>query len=85
MALRAARNGIQITENTHTSPRRRALRMVRKSLAGRYYQLLSGYAAIGSFLHERIAGPLRLESSDCRWCDSGKREPRHNLFTECQA
>ena len=29
--------------------------------------------------------PLRLESSECRWCGSGKREPRHHLFTDCLA
>ena len=39
--------------------RRKALRKVGKSLASRYYQLLSGYAAIGSFLNERMTGPLR--------------------------
>ena len=32
--------------------RRKALRRVRKSLASRYYQFLSGHAAIGSFLHK---------------------------------
>ena len=53
--------------------RRKPLRKVRKSLAGRYYQLLSGHAAIGSFLHERMIGPLRRESSERRWCGSGKR------------
>ena len=26
-----------------------------------------------------------MESSECRWCGSGKRESRHHLFTECQA
>ena len=36
---------------------RKALRKVRKSIAGRYYQPLSGHAAIGSSLHERMAGP----------------------------
>ena len=65
--------------------RRKAQHRVRKSLAGRYYQLLSGHAAIGSFLHERMTGPLRLESRECRWRSSGKRESRHHLFTECQA
>ena len=44
-----------------TGLRRRTLRRVRKSLAGRYYQLLSGHAAIGSFLHERMVEALRLE------------------------
>ena len=65
--------------------RRQALRGVRKSLASRYYQLLSGHAAISSFLHERMMGPPRRESSDCRWCGSGKRESRHHLFIECRA
>ena len=47
--------------------RRRMLRWVRKSLAGRYYQLLSGHASIGSFLHERAGS---VESSACWWCES---------------
>ena len=65
--------------------RRQALRRVRKSLASRYYELLSDHAAIGSFLHERLTGPLRRESSECQWCDSGRRESRHHLFVECKA
>ena len=64
--------------------RRKALRRVRKSLVSRYYQLLSGHAAIGSFLHERMMGPLHLESDRCRWCNSGARESRHHLFVECR-
>ena len=48
--------------------RRKAMRRVRKSLASRYYQLLSRHAAIRSFLQERITGPLHLESGRCRWC-----------------
>ena len=65
--------------------RRIALCRVRKALAGRYYQLLSGHAAIGSFLHGRMAGPQRLESDECWWCGCGKRQMRHQLFTECRA
>ena len=38
--------------------RRKPLRRARKALANRYYQLLLGHAAIGSFLHERMAGLL---------------------------
>ena len=69
-----------------SSLRRRALRGARKSLAGRYnYQLLSGHAPIGSFLHERMTGLLCRGSSQRRWCDSGRRESRHHLFTECRA
>ena len=65
--------------------RRKALRRVRKPLTSRYYQPLSGNAAIGSFLHERMTGPLRRESSECWWCSSGKRESRYHLFVECKA
>ena len=56
---------------------RRQLRRARKSLASRYYQLLSGHAAIGSFLHERMSGAQRWESSECWWCNCG--------FVECKA
>ena len=58
-----------------TGLRRKALRKVRKPLAGRYYmyQLFSDHAAIGSFLHKRMTGALRLESSECWRCGSGRR------------
>ena len=45
--------------------RRRMLRRVPKSVAQWYYQLLSGHAAIGSFLHDRMTGPQRLETDEC--------------------
>ena len=65
--------------------RRRALRRIRKATAQRYYQLLSGHAAIGSFLHDRMTGPQRLESDECWWYNCGKWQPRHHLFVECRA
>ena len=65
--------------------RRKSLHHVRKSLASLHYRLLSGHAAIGSFLHERMTGPLSRESSECRWCRCGKRESRYHLFVECRA
>ena len=68
-----------------TGLRRKTLWRVWKALARRYYQLLSGHAAIESFLHERMTGALRLESSECRWCGNGKRESRPHLLMECQA
>ena len=67
------------------TPAMTTLRRVGKSLASRYYQLLSGHAAIGSFLHERVTGPLSRESSKCRWCSCGRRESRHHLLVECKA
>ena len=68
-----------------TGLRRRALRRVRKSTAQRCYQLLSGHAAIGSSLHDRMTGPQRQETDECWWCNCGKRQSRHHLFTECRA
>lgn len=68
-----------------TGLRRKALRKEKKSVASRYYQLLSGHAATASFLNERMMGHLCLESNECRWCGSRARESRHHLFVECKA
>ena len=56
-------------ERRYTPPggldfRKRGVRKVRKSTAQRYYQLMSGHAAIGSFLHDRMSGPHRLDSDE---------------------
>ena len=64
--------------------RRKALRRVRKSLASRYYQLLSGHSAIGSFLHE-MTGPLGREPGECRHYSYGEKESLHHLFVEWRA
>ena len=68
-----------------TGFRQRALRRVRNSTAQRYYQLLTGHAAIGSFLHDRMAGPQRLDTDECCWYSCGRRQSRHHLFTERRA
>ena len=46
---------------------------------------MSGHAAIGSFLHDRITGPQCLESDECWWCNCGRRQSRFHLFVECRA
>ena len=61
------------------------MRSVRKHMAQRYYQLLTGHAAIRSFLHDRMTGPQRLESDNSWWCNCGRRQSRHHLFAECRA
>ena len=61
--------------------RRKLLRRMRKFLTGHYYQLLSGHATIGTYLHDRIQ---RTDTSECWWCSSGELQSRH-LFTRCQA
>ena len=65
--------------------RRRALRRVWNATTQRCYQLLSGHAAIGSFLHDRMTGPQRLESDECWWCNCGRRQSPHHSFVECRA
>lgn len=58
--------------------RHRLLRWTSKSVAGRYYQLLSGHAAIGPCL----GGNIHKTADDrCWWC-GGKKQTRHHLFTE---
>ena len=62
--------------------RRRLLRKTPKSVAGRYYQLLPGHAAIGPYLKDRIG---RATDDKCWWYGGGKQQTRHHLFTECRA
>ena len=60
--------------------RRPQLRRVRKTLAGHYYQLLSGHAATGTY--RRRFG--RASTDECWWCTSGESQSRHHLFTRCR-
>ena len=57
------------------------MRRVRKTLAGRYYQLLSGHAETGThrFRFDRADTP------QCWWCASGEPQSRHHLFIRCAA
>ena len=58
------------------------LRYERKALAGRYYQLLSGHAATGDYLCNKIH---KLASERCWWCGQDERQTRHHLFVNCAA
>ena len=61
-------------------PRIRALlRKTRKSVAARYFQLLSGHAMIAPFLKDRWGWT---DSDKCWWCEGG-RQSRDHLFKEC--
>ena len=60
---------------------RRLPRRARKSVASRYYQLLSGHAAIGPYPRDKI----RKTDDDRCWCREGKKQTRHHLFTGCRA
>ena len=51
-------------------------------MAGRYYQLLTGNAAIGPYLRDKIG---KADSDRCWRCEGGKRQIRHHLFTEYRA
>ena len=55
--------------------RRTQLRRVKKTLAGRYYQLLSGHAETGTHRH-RFG---RADTPACWWCASGEPQSRHHL------
>ena len=59
---------------------RKALARVRKELAGRYYQLLSGHAAMA----ERLLRVGQASSDQCFWCGSGERQARFHLFVKCR-
>ena len=50
-----------------------------KTLAGRYYQLLSGHAEAGT----RRLRFGKTDTADCWWCMSGEPQSRHHLFTRC--
>ena len=58
------------------SNRRRLLRRTPKSVAGRYYQLLSGHAVIGPYLKDNIHKEV---DDKCWWCGGGKKQTRHHL------
>ena len=60
--------------------RRPQPRQVRKTLAGRYCQLLSGHAATGA--HRLRFGMT--DTSECWWCAGGEPQSRHHLFTRCR-
>ena len=59
------------------SLRRPPHRRARKTLAGRFYQLLSGHAATGT--HRKRFG--RADTDESWWCMSGEPQSRHHLFT----
>ena len=60
-------------------PRRRQLGGTQKELAGRFYQLLSGHASIGFFLHRRGT----VDDDTCWLCDTGQRQTRFHLVARC--
>ena len=62
--------------------RRQHLRRERKELAGRYYQFLSGHAAIGAYLRDKLH---KIDSDKCWWCDTGQRQSRFHLVARCPA
>ena len=51
-----------------------------KELAGRFYQLLSGHAAVA----EHLVRVGQADMDTCFWCGSGERQTRHHLFIKCR-
>jgi hypothetical protein len=70
----------------YTPPRkpglRSHLRSERKSVAARYYQLLTGHTLIAPFMKEKLK---KIDPNQCWWCESGRRQTREHLFKECSA
>jgi ribonuclease HI len=56
------------------------LRNVKKEVASRYYQFLTGHALTAPYLKEKLK---KQDSDECWWCESGKRQTREHLFKEC--
>ena len=63
-----------------TGRMRKALNRVRKETASRFYQLLSGHAAVA----EHLVGVGQASSISCFWCGSGERQTRHHLLVKCR-
>ena len=59
---------------------RKDLSKTPKELASRFFQLLSGHAAVAEHL-VRIG---QAESETCFWCGSGERQTRYHLFVKCR-
>ena len=70
------------TAPPHGSRIRKDLQKEGKGVASRFFQLLSGHAAIGPYLAERIK---TFQSNKCWWCGSGERQSRHHLFVKCRS
>ena len=52
---------------------------IRKGIAQRYYQLKTGHALIGTYLHWRT---LRNDNG-CWWCSANTPQNLHHLFKRC--
>ena len=59
---------------------RKGLAKIKKELASRYFQLLSGHAATGEHL-TRIG---QVNSLHCWWCGTGEKQTRYHLFVKCR-
>jgi hypothetical protein len=59
---------------------RQHLRSERKETAMRYYQLMTGHAAIAPYLKNNVKNG---DSEECWWYQSGKKQSREHLFKEC--
>jgi hypothetical protein len=59
---------------------RQHLRSERKETAVRYYQLMTGHAAIAPYLKNKVENG---DSEEYWSCQSGKKQSREHLFKEC--
>ena len=59
---------------------RKALNRTREEMAGRFYQLLSGHAAVAEHLVRIGQAP----GDACWFCGTGERQTRFRLFVKCR-
>ena len=59
---------------------RKALNRANKEVASRFYQLLSGHAAVADHL-KRVG---QADSDECFWCGTGEEQTRYHLFVRCR-
>ena len=80
MGGRADGKGAFMGPDRRARPRiRPLLRLSRKGVASRFFQLLSGHAMIAPFLKDRWGWT---DTDRCWWCNGG-RQSRDHLFKEC--
>ena len=77
MDCKARQPWTEVQAPSEKEVKRKQLRRARKAVASRYYQLMSGHAAIGPYLKDKI----RLtEDTRCWWSEGGKK-PTSNTFS----
>jgi hypothetical protein len=60
---------------------RKIVKVEKKGVAVRYFQLMTGHAGIAPYLKNKLK---KRDSEECWWCRTGRRQMREHLFKECE-